>query len=313
MASIASTETSARALFHSLSEAQRREVCFDWDYRDPQRGLLRAFIANHWQITRPCIRGDFFTREQQHLIHDAFTNLLNPEWYPRFLKQLKDDTLGHPWGTDQSIGLFGDPEDGPFQFVISGRHLTLRADGNSEGRAAFGGPILYGHQASGFYERPNHPGNVFWAQALCASRLAAMLDAAQLQQAVVDSLPPETTIGFRARRPGLAVTSLAAEQKHQLEQTLAVLIEPFRASDQERVMECLGRQGGLDSCHLMFARDGRMSAPQWDNWRLEGPTFVWHFRGFPHVHVWVHVAADAEVPVNARQGTYLFANHDRLR
>lgn len=306
-------ETCAKALHRSLSEAQRREVCFDWDHRDAERGLLRTFIANHWQVTRPCVRSDFFTREQQHLIHDAFTHLVNPAWYPRFMKQLKDDTKGHPWGADQSIALFGDPEAGPFQFLITGRHLTLRAGGDAESRAAFGGPILYGHQVTGYYERPNHPGNVFWPQALAASRLADMLDTPQLQQAVIDVLPEETEIGFREQREGLPVASLTAEQKRQLEETLALLVEPFRESDRARVAELLARQGGLDRCHLMLARDGRMSAPRWDNWRLEGPSFLWHFRGFPHVHVWVHVAEDASAPANARHGTYLFPNHDRLR
>ena len=37
----------------------------------------------------------------------------------------------------------------------------------------------------------------------------------------------------------------------------------------------------------------------WDNWRLEGPLFVWHFRGSPHVHVWVNVADDPSVKLNA--------------
>jgi hypothetical protein len=32
--------------------------------------------------------------------------------------------------------------------------------------------------------------------------------------------------------------------------------------------------------------------------RLEGP-FVWYFRGYPHVHVWVNVADDASVKLNA--------------
>ncbi len=45
-------ETAVAALFVSLSEAQRREVCFDWNYQDETRGLLRSFVANHWQITR---------------------------------------------------------------------------------------------------------------------------------------------------------------------------------------------------------------------------------------------------------------------
>ena len=38
----------------------------------------------------------------------------------------------------------------------------------------------------------------------------------------------------------------------------------------------------------------------WDNWRLEGPAFVWYFRGAPHVHVWVNVADDPILPLNAK-------------
>src|SRR5262245_20786775 len=33
----------------------------------------------------------------------------------------------------------------------------------------------------------------------------------------------------------------------------------------------------------------------WDNWRLEGPNFVWYFRGEPHVHIWINVADSAAV------------------
>ena len=307
-------EALVQVLYRSLSGAQRSEICFDWDHRDPRRGLLRSFIANHWQVTRPCVRSDFFTSEQQQLIHDVFRNLLDPEWYPRFMKQLQDDTKGHPWGADQSIALFGDPDSGPFQFLICGRHLTLRAGEDVDGRVAFGGPILYGHQATGYYERPGHPGNVFWMQALCASRLFDMLDATQSVQAVVPALPPETAIAFDGQpAAGLPVASLAQDQRQQLAQLLGVLVEPFRAADRRRVMDCLDRQGGLDRCHLMFARDGRMSAPHWDNWRIQGPALVWHFRGFPHVHVWVHVADHPAVPVNARRGAFLFPDHDPLR
>lgn len=303
-----------KALYASLSDAQRREICLDWDFRDAQRGLVRTFVANHWQVTRPCIRGDFFGHAQQGLIHEAFRNLFDPAWYPRFLQQLKDDTGGQPWGTHQSVAIFGSPEDGgPCQFVMSGRHFTWRAEVGRAGSAAFGGPVLYGHQASGYYERADHPGNVFWAQAVQASRVAMLLDPAQLATAVVDRLDPETAIGFREQRPGLAVAALTADQRRELEATLDVLLDPFRATDRERVRQCLARRGGLDACHLMFARDGRMSPPWWDNWRLEGPAFVWHYRGYPHVHVWVHVAEDTQAPVNARSGTFIYAGHDPLQ
>jgi hypothetical protein len=32
---------------------------------------------------------------------------------------------------------------------------------------------------------------------------------------------------------------------------------------------------------------------EWDIWRLEGPTFVWHFRGAPHVHCYVNIGKKA--------------------
>jgi hypothetical protein len=37
----------------------------------------------------------------------------------------------------------------------------------------------------------------------------------------------------------------------------------------------------------------------WDNWRLEGPSFVFYFRGSPHVHMWVNIGSDAGVKLNA--------------
>ena len=68
----------------------------------------------------------------------------------------------------------------------------------------------------------------------------------------------------------------------------------------ERVASCLKAQGGLEQCHLAFYQEGDLGNDRiWDIWRLEGPAFVWHFRGTPHVHVWVHVANDPRVKLNA--------------
>src|SRR5262249_38926124 len=114
-------ETAVLALYASLTDEQKKAVCFAWDYQDKRRGLLRTFIANHWQISRPVIRSHFFTKKQQWLIHDIFKGIITPAWYRRFLKQLKDDTFGHEWGADQSIGILGTPGMGQFQFVITGR------------------------------------------------------------------------------------------------------------------------------------------------------------------------------------------------
>ena len=78
------------------------------------------------------------------------------------------------------------------------------------------------------------------------------------------------------------------------------LIEPYRQTDQDEVIKCLKAQGGLKKCNLSFYTDYDIGDDKvWDNWRLEGPSFVWHFRGSPHVHVWVNVADSSKVKTNA--------------
>src|SRR5437016_2365530 len=46
-------ETAVKALFETLSDKQRKEICFDWDYMDKTRGVLRTHVSNNWQITKP--------------------------------------------------------------------------------------------------------------------------------------------------------------------------------------------------------------------------------------------------------------------
>jgi hypothetical protein len=297
-------ETAAKELYESLTDDQKKQIAFPWDYKDKDRGLLRTFVSNNWQITKPHIRSDFYTKKQQDLIHDVFKGVINPEWYAKFLKQLKDDTGGKPWGADQSIALFGTPGKGPFEMVMTGRHMTLRADGNSTDHVAFGGPIFYGHAASGFNEKVHHPGNVFWPQAEQANKVYQMLDGKQQEKALVKKRPAESAVAFRGDKgtfPGIAVAELKEDHKKELQKVLAMLLEPYRKEDQDEALACLKQQGGLDKCFLAFYKEGDIGDDQeWDNWRLEGPSFVWYFRGEPHVHVWVNVADDPSVVLNAR-------------
>jgi hypothetical protein len=297
-------ETAVKALYEALTDDQKKVICLDWDYNDPKRGLLRTHVSNNWQITKPHIRGDFYTKKQQHLIHDIFKGIINPDWYAKFLKQLKDDTGGKEWGAEQSIALFGTPGSGKFEFVMTGRHMTLRADGHSNDRVAFGGPIFYGHAASGFNEKVHHPGNVFWHQAELANQVYQALDDKQKARALVDRRPRESAVSFRGsagRFNGISVADIGEQQKKALQKVLAALLEPYRTEDQDEALACLKRQGGLDNCHLTFYKDGDIGDDgEWDNWRLEGPSFVWYFRGEPHVHVWVNIAGDPTIATNAQ-------------
>jgi hypothetical protein len=296
-------ETAVKVLYDKLTDEQRKLICFDWDYKD-KRGLLRTHVSNNWQITKPHIHSDFYTREQQTIIHDIFRGIINPDWYSRFLKQLRDDTDGAAWGVQQSIAIFGTPGSEKFEFVMTGRHMTIRADGNTEPHVAFGGPIFYGHAASGFTEKPGHPGNVFWEQGRRANLVYQMLDKPQQKKALVDHRPAESAVQFQganADYPGIPVAELSHDQRAELQKVLLALIEPYRKEDQDEALECLRRQGGLDKCGLAFYRDGDIGDDgEWDNWRLEGPSFVWYFRGQPHVHVWVNVADDPSVKLNAK-------------
>jgi hypothetical protein len=297
-------ETAVKALYDTLTDVQQKTICFDWNYQDPARGLLRTRVSNNWQITKPHVRSEFYTKQQQIIIHDIFKGIVNPDWYARFLKQLRDDTGGKQWGEEQSIAIFGQPGKALFEFVMTGRHMTIRADGHSEAHVAFGGPIFYGHAASGFNEKPGHPGNIFWEQGRRANLVYQMLDGKQRKEALVDNRPDEAAVGFRGARgqfPGIPVAELSADQKSELQKVLLSLVEPYRKEDQEEALACLSRQGGLDKCSLAFYKDGDIGNDgEWDNWRIEGPSFVWYFRGEPHVHVWVNVADDPSITLNAK-------------
>jgi hypothetical protein len=294
-------ETLASRLHASLSPDQRSKVCVPWDYVHPKFGLLRTRVGNNWNATAPAVKGDFFSKEQQQLVREIFEQLIDPDWHARFDKQLEDDTGG--FGHDQSVALIGEPGSGKFQFLLTGRHMTLRCDGDSAEHVAFGGPIFYGHDTGGGTEDKDHTGNVFWPQAVAANGVYSMLDGRQRKLAMVAKTPPENAIAFRGggqSPPGISVSDLSVDQRAELERVLGVLLEPYRTVDRNEVRGCLTAQGGLDRCQLAFYQDDDLGDDGvWDNWRLEGPAFVWHFRGSPHVHVWVNIADSPSVPTNA--------------
>jgi hypothetical protein len=293
------SESLVRLLYDSLTASQKKQVCFGWSYAAEPLGLLRTRISANWHVTKPLIDSDFYTVDQQKLIREIFLGLIQPEWVARIDRQLNDDEGGFG---KQSMAIFGTPASGKFEFVLTGRHITLRCDGNSAEHVALGGPIVYGHAASGFNEKPGHPNNIFWPQAVAANSIAKMLDGRQRAVAVIKTPPRENAIAFQgptASLPGIAVKDLSADQRAHVQAVLAKLIEPYRQSDRDRVAACLKAQGGLDECHLAFYEKGQLTPGDYDIWRLEGPAFVWHFRGVPHVHTWVHVADDPSVPLNA--------------
>jgi len=306
----AASESLVKTLHDTLTPAQREEICFAWDHSD-DRGVLRTHVSNNWNITdvtKLNVAGEFFTADQKDLVKQIFLGLYNPDFHERLFKQLKDDAGGY--GKAQTIALFGTPGSGQFEFVMTGRHLTIRCDGDSTPNVAFGGPIFYGHAASGFDETVGHPGNVYWHQAQKANKLFQMLDGKQRAQAIVEVAPSESRVEFKGKSgkiSGIPVAELSSDQKDHAKEVLMTLLAPYRQADQTEAARILDAQGGLDACRLAFYRKASDGSSldlgddgEWDVWRLEGPSFVWHFRGVPHVHVWVNVSDDASIKLNAR-------------
>ena len=168
-----------------------------------RRGLLRTRVANNWDITEHfVIDNDFYTKDQQQIIREIFEGIINPEWHERIDKQLEDDAGGY--GEQNSIAIFGKPGSDKFEFVMTGRHMTIRCDGNSADHVAFGGPIFYGHAADDFDEEAEPPGQ----RLLAAGRGG--------QQAVRDARRKAAEAGAACRRVCRASKSRLPRQGRRL-------------------------------------------------------------------------------------------------
>ena len=279
-------ETLVKSLFDTLTEAQKRTVVLPWS------DSRRKNISANWRVTKPGIGSNFYTNEQRELIRGIFRNLTSGAGYERFLKQMEEDAGGFG---NYSMAIFGQPGSGKFQWEMTGWHLTLRADGDSVENAAFGGPIVYGHGTGD--SMAGLPGNLFYYQLQRANDVFRALDGKQRREALLTKAPPETQVsiqGPKGRFPGIAIGELSSDQRELVEETMKIVLAPYRREDVEEVMALLKVGGGFEDLHLAFYETDNLGNDQeWEIWRLESPSFVWHFRGSPHVHTYVNIAKKA--------------------
>jgi len=271
-------ETAVGRLYQSLSAEQKKVLVFPFEHD------LRKRISANWHITKPTIREDFYTDAQRKIITEIIRNVTSPEGYERLDKAAEFDDGGFG---GYSLAIFGTPGEGKFQFELTGRHLTLRADGNSVDKAAFGGPIVYGHGEETAKD------NLYLYQTKQVNEVFKALDPKQAEVALLKTAPKEAEVqiqGAGKTYPGIAVSQLSPDQRALVEKTLKTLLAPYRAEDVDEVFAILKETGGLDQLHLAFYQQGDLDNDrQWDIWRVEGPSFVWHFRGAPHVHAYINI------------------------
>ena len=285
------SETLVAALYKNLNEEQRKAVCFPFDHP------LRSKVDNNWNITDKKLAA-FFTKDQQAMIREIFVKLHSQEYANKVVEQVEHDGGKEGFG-GCSIALFGEPGTGKFEFVLSGRHVTRRCDGDSVEGAAFGGPIFYGHAAKSFNEKPDHPGNIYWYQALRANEVFKMLNGKQREMALLGESREEKgtdtvrLTGKKSGLPGIPMTELARDQKDLVRKVMADVLAPFRKADADEAMK-LVEKNGFDSLHLAFYKNQDVGKDGvWDVWQIEGPAMLWYFRGDPHVHTWVHIREHA--------------------
>jgi len=283
------SETLVGELYKTLTEEQRKAVCFPFGHE------LQSKVDNAWHITEKRLKE--FSKDQQDLVRQIFMGLHSEEYAKRVFESVDHDNTGFD---STSIALFGQPGTGKFEFVLSGRHVTRRCDGDSVEGAAFGGPIFYGHQAGeDDEEKPDHPGNAYWYQAKRANELFAALDGKQRKVALLEKSRPERhaeTIKLTGKKTGLdgiAVSDLARDQKDLVRKVMADVLAPFRKADADESMKLI-EKNGFDNLHMAFYKNGDLGNDNiWDVWQIEGPAMVWYFRGSPHVHTWVNIRESA--------------------
>ncbi len=330
-AAVTVPETLVAQLYKSLTDEQKKIIAFPFEHP------LRSKVDNNWMITKPAI-GKLLTADQQDLVKQIFMDLHDPEYAQRVYDQVEHDNkdgAGHLGFKGCAIALFGEPgaigvparrdresnarntatnyvavapgattqtgSKSKFEFVFTGRHVTRRCDGNSVEGEAFGGPIFYGHAAEGFVEKPNHPGNVYWYQALQANEVYKALDGKQRKIALLGDGREEQgtkTVALRGKAdglPGIGMTDLTRDQKDLVRKVMADILAPFRKSDATAALKLI-EDGGFDNLHMAFYKNMDVGNDGvWDVWQIEGPSMVWYFRGDPHVHTWVHIREPQKV------------------
>ena len=271
-------ETLVKEFYDSLSPTQRNAVCLPFD--DPRR--LR--ISPNWHVTEPNVGDDFYRPAQRELIARILKSVMSEDGYARVQKQMEDDAGGLDF---YSVAIFGRPGVGKFQWELTGRHLAIRADGNSVDKMAFGGPIVYGHGE----ETPRD--NLFYYQTKLANAVFDALDPDQRMAALLKRAPRETDVPLQGKKgtfPGIRVSEMSDDQKALFKKTVRAMLAPYRKEDVDEVVDVIKKTGGFESLSMAFYQQGDLEKDRiWDIWRVEGPGFVWHFRGAPHVHTYIHV------------------------
>lgn len=279
-------------LYTTLSDDQKKKVVRAWDHgvKDGKGSPTRLGTAN--AALDKLMIGTEYNKKQVELLDKIFHAISNgEEGYKRLSRNGRFDASND----FETIGalIYGEPVEGKkFSLVFTGHHITVRCDGNSEEKYAFGGPLYYGHSPSGYATT-----NVFYHQTKAATDLYGALEAAHGKVAVLPGKWEDGVASVKlpkkgATVPGLAFADMTKDQKELTEKVMKELVAPYRKEDGDEVMEIIKANGGMEKLAMAFYQEGKTSDKEpWSHWRLEGPGFVWSYRSLPHVHTFVNISS----------------------
>jgi hypothetical protein len=277
--------------FDSLDDEDRKRACVEYDH--PLRQYHNRGVWGGGLSVNPLKLG----WEQRRIVTDllyaglseAGRHRVPEEFYTRW-----------PGVHSMYVLLCGNPKTPPYQVILTGAHLNLRIGGRSREGAAFGGPLVYGDQRGD--SRQGLPGNLYRFQFELAQRLFRSLRPEQQQQALQKASPIQTDIqlqGSQGSFAGVEIATLSAESRTLARELIDGILSTYPAEDAAYAWQCLEHNGGCERLFLSYYEDSEVDgSKQYQNFRLEGPAAVFYFRGYPHVHAFIHVGMDGDAPLS---------------
>lgn len=293
-------------LDRSLSEQQRLYTVLPWHH--PTRQITNT-VAIH---NSPHI-GTLFNANQMALIRHLYTlNLSNQglDWlhYTTAFEGKFDGSVFKIF-TDANAGSLANASS--LQTMLNGGHYMLRDQQSADEAYAFGGPIAYGQQLGNRQYKVQ--GNAFKAHGDAVHDFHRSLSDAERQQAYQLSPPVEliTQIqGPNGQFSGVKIGDTSLDSQALAKEMLNTIFAAYRQHQRQDALSAIEQNGGMESLYLSlysdfsFYADGKkfsdLSAnekrqagvPYAQVWRIEGPTSVIHFKGYPHVHGYINIVKD---------------------
>jgi hypothetical protein len=279
-------------LFKSLSDDQKKKITRPWDHKPTGTDKVTSRLATGNAAVTGLKIGNEYNKKQLELLDKIFRAIGNgDEGYKQLSRNGRFDNSND--FENISAIFYGDAVEGKkFSLVFTGHHLTVRCDGNSEEKTAFGGPLYYGHSPLGTAKT-----NVFYPQTQAGQAVFESLSKEQRESGLVkgnwkDEHGGVKVPGKGSSVPGVLFADMKKEQKELVEKLMKALVAPYRKEDGDEVMEIIKANGGMEKIALAFYNDPNVKEKaDWHYWRLEGPGFVWSFRSLEHVHTFVNITS----------------------